>query len=99
MRLYLYRHFFLFATMSTILFGFILILGGFPFGYSLFLNAILWGGLIGVGLLHLYFRHRNLWILYFNFQIHHVRLILSAYFIFTIALIGLVLLTGEAIGL
>lgn len=47
----------------------ILFAGGFPFGYSLFENAFLCGGLVGVLLVKLYFRHRNIWVLFLNLRI------------------------------
>jgi hypothetical protein len=77
----------------------ILFAGGFPFGYSLFVNAFLCGGLVGVLLVQLYFRHRNIWVLLLNLRIprfYH----LSLAFVIYIALFNLLLiLFGRKIGL
>ena len=99
MRAYFYRHYFLFAFISMMLLFIALLLGRFPYGYSLFINAIIWGGLVGALLVHLYFRHLNLWILYFNLQIAKTPLFMLASFIFITIFSALTFLCGGSLGL
>jgi len=99
MKFYLYRHTFIFSAMATCFLCVMLWMGGFPFGLSLFLNAIVWGGLVGIALVHFYFQHRNIWILFFNLQISRARHLISAFIIFVIICCALVFLFGESLGL
>jgi len=66
---YLYRNYFFIAYMISIVMLVMLYVGGFPFGYSLFVNAFIWGGLLGGYLVVVYFRHRNVWLLFLNLRI------------------------------
>ena len=76
-----------------------LIIGQFPFGYSLFINAIIWAGLVAMLLLFLYFRHRNIWVLYLNLYISPHRHLAVAFLAFVAFCIMLILLLGARFGL
>lgn len=99
MRAYLYRNYFFIAVIvSSVLFG-MLYVGGFPFGYSLFINAYIWGALVSVYLVFIYFRHRNIWVMFLNLQIRGIGHLFLAAFTFVVFTIIVTIIFGGILGL
>ena len=99
MRSYLYRHYFFLSLLSSLALLGTLYAGRFPFGYSLFVNAFVWGGLVGLFLVYIYFRHRNIWVLYLNLRIPRFLHLWFAFAIYTAIFIVLIALFGGMLGL
>ena len=99
MRLYLHLHFYLFAILVSVILFVTLLFGGFPFGYSLFVNSYLWGGLTGILLVVLYFKHRNTWVLYLNLRIRRFVHLIGAFFVYAVLCALLLIVCGGIFGL